>query len=75
MADAHEAVTQLLSPTRLLGVVSRAPKLTPLTVTLHPIVVATLALPTKLTAGAASDTLGACETVADLSGCFARRHP
>ena len=49
--DAHDEVTQLLSPSRLLGVASSAPKLTPDTVTLHPTVVATLKELTKLTTG------------------------
>jgi len=50
--DAHDDVPQLLSPRRLLGVASRAPKLTPDTVTLQPTVVATLKESTKLTTGA-----------------------
>jgi hypothetical protein len=51
--DAHAKVVQLLTPRRLLGVASTAPKLTPDTVTLHPTVVATLNDSTKLTTGAA----------------------
>ncbi len=51
--DAHDEVVQLLTPRRLLGVASSAPKLKPDTVTLHPTVVATLKESTKLTTGAA----------------------
>ena len=50
--DAHADVKQLLSPTRLLGVASSAPKLTPDTVTLHPTVTTELTPSTKLTTGA-----------------------
>ena len=50
--DAHAEVKQLLSPSRLLGVASSAPKLTPDTVTLQPTVSTAFARFVKLTIGA-----------------------
>ena len=53
VADAHDVVPQSLSPSLDVGVVSRlAPKFTPDTVTLHPVVMPALKLSTKLTVGA-----------------------
>jgi hypothetical protein len=43
--DTHDEVRQLLNPSRLLGVASSVPKLTPDTVTLHPALVALLNAP------------------------------
>ena len=54
VGDTHDTVAQLLSPSRLLAVVSRAPKLMPCTVTLQPTVWTTLAESVKLTIGAES---------------------
>jgi hypothetical protein len=50
--DAHAAVAQLDMPSRDDGVASSEPKSSPDTVTLHPVVDAALASPTKLTTGA-----------------------
>jgi hypothetical protein len=50
--DAHAAVRQFDTPRRVVGVVSSDPKSIPDTVTLHPVVVAALFSPTKLTTGA-----------------------
>ena len=53
VTDAHDVVPQSQSPSLDVGVVSRlAPKLTPDTVTLHPVVMQALKLSTKLTVGA-----------------------
>ena len=53
VCDAHDVVPQSLSPSLDVGVVSRlAPKFTPDTVTLHPVVMPALKLSTKLTVGA-----------------------
>ena len=52
VVDAQEAVRQFDTPRRAVGVVSSDPKSIPNTVTLHPVVVAALYSPTKLTTGA-----------------------
>ena len=53
VADAHDAVAQLVSPRATVGVDSvLAPKLSPDTVTLHPAVMPALLRSTKLTTGA-----------------------
>jgi hypothetical protein len=52
-AEAHDAVTQPVKPTRIDGVTSREPKLIPDTVKLYPAVAAALSSAAKLTEGAA----------------------
>ena len=53
--DVQEAVMQFDTPIRVVGVVTSDPKSMPDTVTLHPVVVAALDSPTKLTTGAVSE--------------------
>ena len=52
-SEAHDAVVQLVKPTRFDGVASSEPKPIPDTVTLYPAVVTPLSSATKLTEGAA----------------------
>ena len=59
MPEAHTAVPQLDAPSADVGVLSRlAPKLSPVTVRLHPAVMPAFARSTKLTTGAVLGQVG-----------------